>query len=1368
MKLLVQKLGVYTDITNPESPQDSVSFNLVLVREEGDPNPLSSYTFDLDLTGLGGIADQAGAMFATTTPSQPELMGGTAFLDGVATVAQIEGSPSVSIGWFQTTTALSLDVGTPYLVSSISYAITPEQKALLGDVGVQATLTEFADDLNTFNDGAGEGVSINVPELFSPPTATITWKPMSQEAPTPIDIDGDGAIDLNMMTSFLEATVTFNKPVTGFDSGNLMAMGFSPILLTDTTQPQSVFKFELYPGMGADDFNGTIALTGMSSVTDSNGNAFNEAATPAAFTFDGDTKAPEGGGTSYVEFQGTASDGLEALSNAKLAVDTAYRFYVDDVRDGMFDPADLIFVGQSDFNDGTKALSTMVRPGNGGLGEPELYYTIVDEAGNESPMSTNGMWWGESEGGGKEAELVEFESVYVNPLTGSALGEGEAYFVLEFSDLIHPHGEFMDSFVVNGLSEQSGYQVTASAFNLVDGVYSPVDMMMQYGADTWGIHLTGLGVDEDPVLSFKQNIEVESYTFSTSAPQGVPSLSMNQTAIPVDGGMWVTLQMSGEMYIDPENVPSPYIYFSELDLNANLGDAYRYEIGFNSAANFFVDANDATIVYAHTSDSNYRAYDGMSWVTAGVSDPSISDIAWDQVSTDGPVFGIELFTDTHASLSASSLAITINADPGLNDFYALVGTEDQSVVIKPETGEKGLDTIDLSALNGRVIISSESGEIIYTALGQNSVTAVYDTSGFEGYVLTDNGGNDFIGSELSEIVYVGDGGDNVLRAGNRVSGDTAPETDIVSYANTNAAITVDLGTNASADRIVTRDGVVSDVISGFEGVIGSSGDDTITGSRIGNFLAGGGGVDTISGGAGDDILYGGEGADTLYGNAGKDMLIDLDGAILQGSDSTSRAASNSNANENDIFVVREGATIKNFHLSGDGTGLAGRSTSANDAIIFSISAMALADAGVVLTDFFVEGDPAKELLNGEGLFDFVREHLVFSTPTDDGLGNQKLIVNFKEGANIFEVGNVTLEGLTELLAGNGNQSFSAGVVELDWLTEAFKYERPGFNPKIDMQSVYEAGPDGLGVLNFAVALEAVRAGTVRGADVNGVMAGDQSLNERIYNPGFGDERIIGGKTSDRYEFLVQTFEDTGGNQSADAGRDAVFDIGGYDVLSFSDVKLDQLHFEAVKVGREAGPNSLRVSYEQTDTNAVINSGEIVWQGHFSEGGRLAAEALEIGPASGATSYALASTRYDYDDDGYVLGGAKITSLDTTEFGVTADVIMVGQYDTNAKVDTFVFETANSITSDGSQEAHIWNFNQGDIIDVSNYTDQFGEASAVTGWTFNTKSDVNALDSYSADILFGAGPEELALSLTLYGSGINQTDLEDALLFSHAA
>lgn len=55
-------------------------------------------------------------------------------------------------------------------------------------------------------------------------------------------------------------------------------------------------------------------------------------------------------------------------------------------------------------------------------------------------------------------------------------------------------------------------------------------------------------------------------------------------------------------------------------------------------------------------------------------------------------------------------------------------------------------------------------------------------------------------------------------------------------------------------------------------VIGTNGDDTITGSAAGDCIVGGGGDDTIDGQAGDDVVLGGDGADRIDGGAGNDRL----------------------------------------------------------------------------------------------------------------------------------------------------------------------------------------------------------------------------------------------------------------------------------------------------------------------------------------------------------------------------------------------------------------------------------------------------------------------------------------------------------------
>jgi Ca2+-binding RTX toxin-like protein len=61
-------------------------------------------------------------------------------------------------------------------------------------------------------------------------------------------------------------------------------------------------------------------------------------------------------------------------------------------------------------------------------------------------------------------------------------------------------------------------------------------------------------------------------------------------------------------------------------------------------------------------------------------------------------------------------------------------------------------------------------------------------------------------------------------------------------------------------------------------LVGTSGDDTFTGTEAGDDFRGGGGSDRIDGGPGDDCLRGGRGADRIRGGAGEDIIYGNRGA----------------------------------------------------------------------------------------------------------------------------------------------------------------------------------------------------------------------------------------------------------------------------------------------------------------------------------------------------------------------------------------------------------------------------------------------------------------------------------------------------------
>ncbi len=76
----------------------------------------------------------------------------------------------------------------------------------------------------------------------------------------------------------------------------------------------------------------------------------------------------------------------------------------------------------------------------------------------------------------------------------------------------------------------------------------------------------------------------------------------------------------------------------------------------------------------------------------------------------------------------------------------------------------------------------------------------------------------------------------------------------------------------TVDSTLAVDDADGDTFTGFPGVIGSSADDTITGSSGANYLDGGSGEDDIEGSEGADLLLGGDDDDTLDGGTGTDGL----------------------------------------------------------------------------------------------------------------------------------------------------------------------------------------------------------------------------------------------------------------------------------------------------------------------------------------------------------------------------------------------------------------------------------------------------------------------------------------------------------------
>ena len=154
---------------------------------------------------------------------------------------------------------------------------------------------------------------------------------------------------------------------------------------------------------------------------------------------------------------------------------------------------------------------------------------------------------------------------------------------------------------------------------------------------------------------------------------------------------------------------------------------------------------------------------------------------------------------------------------------------------------------------------ADSTTFNFTSAAGNIIdgTAAADT-------LVGTAGNDIMNGFAGADNLSGDAGDDVIDggAGNDImnGGTNTSVGDTVTYASALAAVTVSLASTASQNTV----GAGSDTLSNFENLVGSSFNDTLTGSAAAN---------RIGGGAGNDIITGGAGADRLDGGAGSDLYI---------------------------------------------------------------------------------------------------------------------------------------------------------------------------------------------------------------------------------------------------------------------------------------------------------------------------------------------------------------------------------------------------------------------------------------------------------------------------------------------------------------
>ena len=211
----------------------------------------------------------------------------------------------------------------------------------------------------------------------------------------------------------------------------------------------------------------------------------------------------------------------------------------------------------------------------------------------------------------------------------------------------------------------------------------------------------------------------------------------------------------------------------------------------------------------------------------------------------------------------------------------ITGDTDDNVI----EGGKGEDVLRGGGGNDTVSYRSSPSSVTIN-LGESATTDRARKADAAGDDL--DGFANIIGSAYDDIL-TGDTANNVIEglAGSDTL-DGGVGTDTLSYASSNAGVTIDLargtddfeGAGPDENTIKTASGghAAGDNIKfgSFENITGSAYGDTLTGDTGPNMLKGGAGSDTLKGIDGDDILNGGPGSDTLDGGDNTDTVTYAD------------------------------------------------------------------------------------------------------------------------------------------------------------------------------------------------------------------------------------------------------------------------------------------------------------------------------------------------------------------------------------------------------------------------------------------------------------------------------------------------------------
>ncbi|MDD2830166.1 MAG: calcium-binding protein, partial [Sulfuricurvum sp.] len=620
-----------------------------------------------------------------------------------------------------------------------------------------------------------------------------------------------------------------------------------------------------------------------------------------------------------------------------------------------------------------------------------------------------------------------------------------------------------------------------------------------------------------------------------------------------------------------------------IDSISGTGNAKDNVLNGNSADNLLsgLDGND--IIYGNDGNDSLLGGNGNDTLIGGAGndgfygDPGNDIIdggdGWDYLwyENSSAAVGVDLSKTTAQYIGSGNDTDTIT---GIESIY---GSNYGDVLIAGSNGN------DLYGAGGNDILYAGAGsDILDGGSGIDTLSYTYASAGVwidladPNWQVTGGSGPDNIsgfenlwGSNYGDVlrandsscgIQAGDGNDFVFAGGGNDVLNGGYGTDMVSYFYASASVSIDLANTA----LQVTNGSGSDTLTGFENLMGSDFNDTLTGNGGDNLIDGVSGADTMSGGLGNDTYYVDNVGDTVIeaNNEGIDIInasvgFSLIGQYVENLNLTGTADINGIGNElantltgnsgantlsgGDGDDTLDGNSGNDFLLGGAGTdvmyGGDGHDTIAGNAGDDTIDGGAGVD-GINYYDA-VSGVTVKLYVTaaqntiGAGIDTIINvENLEGSTFNDTLYGNSSgNIISGNDGNDIID----GMGGNDALYGGNGEDTFFSsssneyidGGAGIDTVSYVSATSAVTINLALTVQDTLGSGTDTI-----------INVENLIGSEFNDTLTGDSGNN--IITGGAGNDSLSGGAGNDTINggAGLNTLSGGQGNDTVYGGIDA--------------------------------------------------------------------------------------------------------------------------------------------------------------------------------------------------------------------------------------